>query len=219
MLSTATKLSPSTRGGTLLAVEAATRPYHHGDLRRALLERAERRLADGGPGELSLRELAREIGVSHAAPRRHFPDKQALLDALAETGFARLEAELGAAARSADGKPFAARMTAVALTYVRFATRHPALLDLMFAAKHRPHATDALREAAACAFAAPLGLVSDAQERGEIVGGDVDRVALPTWAMIHGVASMATSGLLPDVPLESVVRDAVERLVLGLRPR
>ena len=72
-----------------------SRPYHHGNLRAALLEQAERTLADGG--DLSLRALARQVGVSHAAPRRHFAGKQALLDALAEDGFERLGAELRAA--------------------------------------------------------------------------------------------------------------------------
>ena len=70
------------------------RPYHHGNLRAALLACAERTLREGGAGELSLRELARQVGVSHAAPRRHFADKQALLDALAEDGFERLGREL-----------------------------------------------------------------------------------------------------------------------------
>ena len=67
-----------------------TRSYHHGNLRAALLAAAEDTLARRGARDLSLRELAREAGVSHAAPRRHFVDKQALLDALAEDGFNRL---------------------------------------------------------------------------------------------------------------------------------
>ena len=95
------------------------RPYHHGNLRAALLEAAERALARGG--ELSLRELAREVGVSHAAPRRHFAGKQALLDALAEDGFERLGADMRDAIAGA-GPEFRARLTALARTYVRFAT-------------------------------------------------------------------------------------------------
>src|SRR5215212_466981 len=102
----------------------STRPYHHGNLRSALLEAAERTLARGG--ELSLRELAREVGVSHAAPRRHFAGKQALLDALAADGFDRLGAEMRAAIGGA-GPDLRARLRAVAHTYVRFATQHAAL--------------------------------------------------------------------------------------------
>src|SRR4051795_10857427 len=113
----------------------STRPYHHGNLRSALLEAAERTLADGG--ELSLRELAREVGVSHAAPRRHFAGKQALLDALAEDGFERLGADLRSSAAAA-GPGLAAAPPPLGRAYVRFATEHAALLELMFAGKHRP---------------------------------------------------------------------------------
>ena len=70
------------------------RPYHHGNLRTALLAAAQQTVRERGVAALSLRELAREVGVSHGAPRRHFPDRQALLDALAEDGFERLGGEL-----------------------------------------------------------------------------------------------------------------------------
>src|SRR6202008_3979614 len=121
-----------------------SRPYHHGNLREALLDRAEGTRRERGVQELSLRELAREVGVSHAAPRRHFADKQALLDALAEEGFERLGRELREAMDAAGGADesggsgavggsFEARLDAFARAYVRFATRDAALLELMFA--------------------------------------------------------------------------------------
>src|SRR3954453_8719397 len=109
-----------------------TRPYHHGNLRSTLLEAAVRPLAAGGVAALSLRELARQVGVSHAAPRRHFAHKQALLDALAEDGFERLGAQLREA-MDAAGDRFDARLRAFAHSYVGFATEHAALLELMFA--------------------------------------------------------------------------------------
>src|SRR5918999_166214 len=153
-----------------------TRPYHHGNLRAALLEGAERALARGGVQELSLREVAREIGVSHAAPRRHFAGKQALLDALAEDGFLRLEREMREAlARAGDG--FRERLAALARTYVRFATQHAALLELMYAGKHRPDA-EAVRVAAERAFAIPLGLIAEGQAAGEVIPGDSARVGV-----------------------------------------
>src|SRR4051794_35531942 len=111
-----------------MAVRA--RPYHHGNLRSTLLSAAERTLASGGVAALSLRELARQVGVSHAAPRRHFAHKQALLDALAEEGFVRLGGELRDAMDASDGS-FDARLRAFAHAYVRFATEHGALLELM----------------------------------------------------------------------------------------
>jgi AcrR family transcriptional regulator len=211
-------LSASTRVGTLSAMAAITRPYHHGNLRQALLERAEVALAAGGPGSLSLRELAREIGVSHAAPRRHFADKQALLDALAESGFAQLRDDLSTAIAGAEAD-FTSRLSAFAHAYVRFATEHAALLELMFAVKHRPGATDALRRAGEAAFAAPLALIAEGQANGDVVAGGRERIATIALAALHGVAALANSDLLGDRPLDEIVSEAVQRLLLGLRPR
>jgi AcrR family transcriptional regulator len=191
------------------------RSYHHGNLRSALLETAERTLARRGASELSLRELAREVGVSHAAPRRHFADKQALLDALAEDGFERLGRELEEAMASA-GESLREQLGAFALAYVRFATEHAALLELMFAGKHRE---ESLRAAADRAFAPALALFVGAQASGQVVPGDPERVGVVALATLHGIASLANNGMLGDADLGDVVEEAVDRLVLGLRPR
>src|SRR5271155_4752654 len=122
-----TMMSTTTSSTTL--PDMSERPYHHGNLRTALLAQAERTVRERGVQELSLRELARETGVSHGAPRRHFADRQALLDALAEEGFARLGKELRGALEHA-GKGFQSRLLATASAYVRFATRDAALLEL-----------------------------------------------------------------------------------------
>ena len=194
------------------------RPYHHGNLRAALLARAEETLSQEGAGELSLRELARQVGVSHAAPRRHFPDKRALLDALAEDGFQRLGGDLRAA-MDAAGERFEDRLLAFAQAYVAFATRHAALLDLMFAGKHRPGAADSLRVAADRAFEAPLALISEGQAAGEVVPGDPERVATVAWAALQGLAALVNGGMLDRALLDQVVADVLHRLMLGLRPR
>jgi len=196
---------------------ATARTYHHGNLRAALLESAERTLRRRGASELSLRELAREVGVSHAAPRRHFADKQALLDALAEHGFERLGRELDAS-MGAAGDSLRAKLGAFARAYVDFATRHAALLDLMFAGKHRPDA-DRVRAAANAAFAGPLALFASAQRSGEIVGEDPERVGTVALATLQGLASLANNGMLGAEGLDELVEEAVDRLVLGLRPR
>ena len=101
MLSRATSLVKMPCMAVERADQPSERPYHHGNLRSALLAAAERTVRERGVQDLSLRELAREIGVSHGAPRRHFPDRQALLDALAESGFERLGARGGLAPRAA----------------------------------------------------------------------------------------------------------------------
>lgn len=194
------------------------RPYHHGNLRAALLARAEETLSQEGAGELSLRELARQVGVSHAAPRRHFPDKRALLDALAEDGFERLGHDLRDA-MGAAGERFEDRLLAFARAYVAFATRHAALLELMFAGKHRPGAADSLRAAADRTFEAPLALIAEGQAAGEVVAGEPDSVATVAFAALQGLASLANVGMLDAAALDEVVPDAVHRLLLGLRPR
>jgi AcrR family transcriptional regulator len=194
------------------------RPYHHGNLRSALLGQAELTLSEQGVAGLSLRELAREVGVSHAAPRRHFADKQALLDALAEDGFERLGHETQAAVDAA-GRSFRKRLTALARAYVRFATEHAPLLELMFAAKHRVGAADSLHDAATRAFSTSLNLIAEGQEKGEVARGDTERVAIVAFATLQGLASLANGGMLGDVDVDDLVGEAVDRLLAGLRPR
>jgi AcrR family transcriptional regulator len=191
--------------------------YHHGNLRSALLEHAARTVDERGVQALSLRELAREVGVSHGAPRRHFPDRQALLDALAEDGFERLGGELGRAVEAA-GSGFRARLHALAQAYIAFAMRRPALLELMFAGKRREGA-DRVRETADRAFAVSLAAIADAQASGELAAGDPGRVGIVAFAMLQGLAAMAIGGLIEGLPVDAVVTDAVEQLLDGICPR
>jgi AcrR family transcriptional regulator len=191
------------------------RPYHHGNLRTALLEQAERTVRERGVRELSLRELAREVGVSHAAPRRHFPDRQALLDALAESGFERLGAELRSAVDDA-GEDFEARLQATATAYVRFATRDAALLELMFAGKTREE-SGALHEAADRAFAVMLALIEQGQAQGTLEPGSPERVGLVLFATIQGIAALVTGGIVAPEQLDELVRDAITHFLRGSR--
>src|SRR6187551_798953 len=111
----------------------AAKPFHHGNLRAVLLEQAEAMLREEGVEGLSLRELARKAGVSHGAPRSHFIDRQALLDALAEQGFNRLTGSVRAALQTPG--TFQDRFRLVGRAYVEFAVDDAALMDLMFTAK------------------------------------------------------------------------------------
>jgi AcrR family transcriptional regulator len=193
---------------------ATARTYHHGNLRAALLEEAERMLAARGADGLSLRELARAVGVSHAAPRRHFADRRALLDALAQQGFVDLGRTLSAAVGT--GTDFEGRLAALARAYVGFATEHAALLDLMFSAKHDPDATR-LREAADAAFAVPLGLLSAGIAAGDISGEEPERAGIVVFAAMQGLAALVNGGMIPAAGLEEVVDTAVGQLLRGLR--
>jgi AcrR family transcriptional regulator len=191
------------------------RPYHHGNLRTALLEQAERIVRERGAAELSLRELARDVGVSHGAPRRHFADRHALLDALAQAGFERLGEELRAAVAGA-GEDFQPRLRAAAAAYVRFATEDAALLELMFAGKHRDDAAS-LQAAAERAFSVMLELIEQGQAVGELQPGEPERVGLVLFATIQGIAALITGGMVGAEQLDGLLADAVEHFLRGSR--
>ncbi|MDG4830408.1 TetR/AcrR family transcriptional regulator [Solwaraspora sp. WMMD1047] len=190
--------------------------YHHGNLRPALLAAAERSLRQHGADQLSLRELAREAGVSHAAPRRHFPDRQALLDALAETGFARLEAELRVALDAA-GAGFRPRLHAMAATYLRFATEDAALLELMFTSKKRAGA-DRLVAAAAAPFGLMQDLIAQGQDQGILQAGDPERVGVVLFATLQGIATLTNGKLVPPELLEGIGQTAVDQFIRAAGP-
>jgi AcrR family transcriptional regulator len=183
------------------------RPYHHGRLRAVLLAEAERTLREEGIERLSLRDLARQAGVSHAAPRRHFADRQALLDALAEAGFARLGDELCAAINE-SGEDYDARLRAVATAYVRFATQDAALLDLMFAAK-RAGQSAALPQTSAGVFTAAGDLIRQGQQAGRLPPGDPERLLLLLIATLQGIATLVTSGRAQAAQVDPLITDAV----------
>ncbi|GGP34016.1 TetR/AcrR family transcriptional regulator [Saccharothrix coeruleofusca] len=192
------------------------RPYHHGKLRPALLEAAERHLRERGADELSLRDLARELGVSHAAPRRHFADRQALLDALAEAGFTRLDTALRDALAAARAD-FPARVRAAMTAYLRFATENAALLDLMYTSKHRPGATRIIKAAEA-----PFGLMNDlivqGQEQGALEAGAPERIGIVLFATLQGIASIVNGNIVKPELLDGLVETAAQQFLRGARP-
>ncbi|MGW2961441.1 TetR/AcrR family transcriptional regulator [Streptomyces sp. NPDC001220] len=194
-----------------------SRPYHHGDLRAALLASAERTLREKGAAALSLRELARDIGVSHAAPGRHFKDKQALLDALALSGYDRLNRGL----ESADdpGAPLEPRIVTLARTYLTFAVENPELLELMFSRKHDPDISTPLAEAVDRSMGSFVRLLADAQQRGEIVDGDPERITLVAASAVHGLAALVANCTLPADEALAGLDEHVHLLLHGLKPR
>ncbi|MER5942059.1 TetR/AcrR family transcriptional regulator [Streptomyces sp. NPDC001928] len=194
-----------------------SRPYHHGDLRAALLAAAERTLREKGVASLSLRELAREVGVSHAAPGRHFKDKQALLNALAVAGFERLSRALDTADDPA--LPLEPRLTALARTYLGFAIDNAELLELMYARKHDPDASEQMVTAVERTVGSLEGILADAQKRGEIIEGDPEQLNLVTGAALQGMAGFISSGMLTSEAALDGVDDLVHHLLHGLKPR
>ncbi|MET8649734.1 TetR/AcrR family transcriptional regulator [Nocardia aurea] len=190
------------------------RRYHHGNLRAALLAQAETTLRTSGVDGLSLRELAREVGVSYGSPRRHFEDKAALLDALVEVGLQRLGAELAEAVEP-DGRDFAEVLTAVAISYIRFATDSPAMVDLMSRSRYLSQAPAALVEAREASFAPVRDLVERGQAGGELVSGDVRRVGTLIFATLHGLATLANNGMIDPLD-DRLIADAIQSLLAGI---
>jgi AcrR family transcriptional regulator len=193
------------------------RRYHHGALRAALLAQAEEALRVSGVDGLSLRELARAVGVSHGAPRRHFEDKAALLEALVADGFDRLGDALANAAKP-DGRDFVTTLNDLAVAYVRFATDNPALVDLMSTSRYLANASDELRHARDAGFAPVARLVETGQATGELVAGDLEQIGTVLFATLHGIATMANNKMID--PLEDkLIVGVVDSLLNGLAPR
>jgi AcrR family transcriptional regulator len=190
--------------------------YHHGDLRAALLAQAEATLRVSGVDGLSLRELARAVGVSHGAPRRHFEDKAALLEALVAEGFHRLGYTLAAAAEP-DDREFVAVLKDVAIAYVRFAADNPALVDLMSWSRYLADASDALVRAREVSFAPVRRLVETGQSTGALAPGEVRRIGTLMFATLHGLATMANNKMIDPLD-DQLISDAVNSMLTGLAP-
>jgi AcrR family transcriptional regulator len=166
-----------------------TRPYHHGDLRQAVLAAAVDALTESGPARLSLRDLARRAGVSHAAPAHHFGDKAGLLTAVAAEGYNLLADTLTAAQqRTAD-------FLDVGVAYVRFAVDHRAHFEVMF----RPdlyHPDDpvvaAARQRAADALYGGVRSVTATRR-----GPDIPLAGIAAWSLVHGFATLWLNHALP----------------------
>lgn len=170
-------------------------PYHHGNLREALLLAAIRLIAEVGPTAFTLREVARRAGVSHNAPYRHFRDRDDLMAAVAAQGYRELTAAMIEAAAS-KSDPLD-RLKHAGLGYVTFALGRPEHFTVMFDApvSERKHPDSAT--AAGEAFATLLGFVKACQDAGRLPSGDLRRMALLAWTMVHGIAKLATTGRLP----------------------
>ena len=175
--------------------------YQHGDLRRALIQAGLKLLSERGVEALSLRAAAELAGVSHAAPYRHFRDKNALLAAIAEEGFRLLTAELRAAIAGCGSHDLLARLRAAGQGYVSFALRHPAHFRIVFGGVVREDAEPcpelgALSEAGDEAYGVLRGLVVEGLQRGKLRVADPDQLALSAWSMVHGLSQLAISGNL-----------------------
>ncbi len=170
--------------------------YHHGDLRNSLVHVGVKMLNEKGVAGISLREIARTIGVGHNAPYRHFRNKQQLLEAIAEDGFrllkaknTRLELEF---AHDPEGQVFES-----AMHVIRLASEQPNLFQLMFGGYLEPKdCGDGLKVAADEAMQSLIEIIRNGQQKQVFIEGNPLTLALSVMSMIQGVAIMVSSGKL-----------------------
>jgi AcrR family transcriptional regulator len=189
---------------------AAPRAYHHGDLKAALVDAAVDILREEGPEALTLRGLARRAGVSQAAPYRHFTDRRALVAAVAERGFVRLQDAMLEGVQSAQGR---LGLKQVAIAYVRFGLANPAEYRVMFGPEVA--VTDdlpSLRQTSRAVLGFVAEGITQLQKAGLVGDGDPRLMAVATWSTLHGLVMLyldgQTTGIAPalDVLIEEVTR-------------
>ena len=185
------------------------RPYHHGDLRRAVIDGATAVIAEHGPAALSLRELATRIGVSHGAPAHHFGDRAGLLSAIAAEGY-ELLAEALEVARDEGG------FLDVGLAYVRFAIDHPAHFQVMYQPSLYRSDDPGVVAARARAAAALYGSAATVEAAAPTM-----HVGLAGWCLMHGLATLWLADNLravTDDPIELARSIAMTTFSAGRPP-
>jgi AcrR family transcriptional regulator len=196
--------------------------YYGGDLRRDLLDAALELIAREGPSAVSLRSLARRLGVSHAAPANHFPDKAALFTAIAVEGFELLAAAIEEGTRRLGPDASAGqRLRAAGQAYMGFALAHRAHFDVMWQRDLLHQDDPELATAADATFALLLGGVRDVQAEGWAAGTEPQIVAYLAWSVVHGLATLWLDGPLQQLarrPFDEIAGEVAGLLGSALAP-
>ena len=196
--------------------------YYGGDLRRDLLDAALEVISREGPSAVSLRSLARRLGVSHAAPANHFPDKAALFTAIAVEGFTLLsEAIVGSVDELGPDAAAGQRFRGAGRAYTSFALAHPAHFAVMWQRDLLHQDNPELAAAGDATFELLLGAVRDIQAEGWAVGADPQAVAWLAWSVVHGLAALWLDGSLQrsQRPFDEIAGEVASLLGSVLSPR
>lgn len=200
------------------------RPYHHGDLRRVLVDAAFALVGESGPEGLSVREAARRAGVSPGAPFRHFESREALLAAVAEEAQRRFMAEIDEALAGSPDDPLQ-RFRSLGRAYLRWAMRNPTHFEVISSRGLFDHGKSA---AVSAGNAEVVGLterlLAQAHARGQLAASDLKQVLIGGRALVYGLARMATDGHFPrwgvaDAEIERIAEGVLDLFVAGIARR
>ncbi len=200
------------------------KPYHHGNLRDALLAAALPLLAQFGVAGLSLRGVAKAAGVSNTAPYRHFASKTALLEAVATEGFNRLITVCAMAVRSHPTNP-KRQLEEAGIGYLAFALEQPETIQLMFGGVlDLWNCGDELKQSADAAIMSLSTIIDNGRKKGIYRQASTMDLLLAAWSMIHGYLMLVTAGLLRDLAetpqkIEHFGRMLSKTLLVGLLKR
>jgi AcrR family transcriptional regulator len=193
------------------------KPYHHGDLKRVLIDAALQLAGEGGAEAVSVREAARRAGVSPGAPFRHFPSRVALMTAVAEEAQRRFRAEIDAALSEAPADDPLARFRSFGLAYLRWAMRNPAHFEIISNGRFFDHgrATELSRDNAELIGMTEQTL-ADAFAKGQLRIGELKRVQIAGRALVYGFARMNLDGHLPRWGVAEAEAERTAEAILDL---
>jgi AcrR family transcriptional regulator len=195
----------------------AAKPYHHGDLRRVLIDAALQLVGEGGAEAVSVREAARRAGVSPGAPFRHFPSRDALMQAVAEEAQRRFRAEIEAALAEAPAGDPLARFRCLGLAYLRWAMRNPTHFEIISSSRLFDYdkSDDLLRDNAEL-----IGMVEHALKEalagGQLRPAEFDHVLIAARALVYGFARMNIDGHFPRWGVDAAGAEATAEAILDL---
>lgn len=205
-----------------LAEKKVAGRYHHGNLKEALVHKGMEILVEEGVGSLTLREVARRVGVSHAAPYRHFADKNEIIVAIAEEGFVRLASAMSDAVKDLADSQVTEQFKALARAYIGFASKHRSYLKVMFGSyvsnfAHYP----SLLEASEVAHGIIHEVIGRGQKSGAFKNKDTQTMVFSSWSIVHGVSMLLAEGrskvsdMNPE-QLDTFVNEMLDNFLQGI---
>jgi len=192
--------------------------YHHGNLKETMVRTAIQVIEERGEASFTIRELAKSVGVSHAAAYRHFRSKRELLAQIAEEGFHGLQAAFDEMLRQNASRSCRARIKGLGKAYVQYALQHPGHFRAMFHIELQAQSDfPSLKEAATRAFDSLLGAVTEGIERRELIRRPARGLAIVAWSAVHGASLLLLDGQIDSPPgPNEVVELVIERMDAGL---